>query len=51
MTDRNVHYMVARAGRVAGLSFTTHPHQLRHIGSEGSEQQPPVAGCDDGSKC
>ena len=30
MTDRNAHYMIARAGRVARLPLTTHPHQLRH---------------------
>jgi type 1 fimbriae regulatory protein FimB/type 1 fimbriae regulatory protein FimE len=30
MTDRNVHYMVARAGRIAELGFAAHPHMLRH---------------------
>lgn len=30
MTRYNVHEVVARAGRLAGLPFSTHPHMLRH---------------------
>jgi type 1 fimbriae regulatory protein FimB/type 1 fimbriae regulatory protein FimE len=30
MTGANVHKIVARAGRLAGLSFPVHPHMLRH---------------------
>jgi type 1 fimbriae regulatory protein FimE len=30
MTPRTVHYVVAKAGRDAGLPFSTHPHALRH---------------------
>ena len=30
MTRANVHKMVARAGRAAGLPFPVHPHMLRH---------------------
>lgn len=30
MTGRNAHYMIARAGKVAGLPFSVHPHMLRH---------------------
>ena len=30
MTSRNAHYMISRAGRLAELPFTIHPHQLRH---------------------
>jgi type 1 fimbriae regulatory protein FimB/type 1 fimbriae regulatory protein FimE len=30
MTVHNVHKIVARAGRLAGLTFPVHPHMLRH---------------------
>jgi type 1 fimbriae regulatory protein FimB/type 1 fimbriae regulatory protein FimE len=30
MTSANVHKIVARAGRLAGLPFPAHPHMLRH---------------------
>jgi type 1 fimbriae regulatory protein FimE len=30
MTSANVRKMVARAGRLAGLPFSVHPHMLRH---------------------
>jgi type 1 fimbriae regulatory protein FimB/type 1 fimbriae regulatory protein FimE len=30
MTSANVHKIVARAGRLAGLPFSAHPHMLRH---------------------
>jgi type 1 fimbriae regulatory protein FimE len=30
MTVRTVHYVVAEAGRTAGLKFPVHPHMLRH---------------------
>jgi type 1 fimbriae regulatory protein FimB/type 1 fimbriae regulatory protein FimE len=30
MTIANVHKLVARAGRLAGLAFPVHPHMLRH---------------------
>jgi type 1 fimbriae regulatory protein FimE len=30
MTVRTVHYVVAEAGRAAGLKFPVHPHMLRH---------------------
>jgi type 1 fimbriae regulatory protein FimB/type 1 fimbriae regulatory protein FimE len=30
MTTANVHKIVARAGRLAGLTFPVHPHMLRH---------------------
>jgi type 1 fimbriae regulatory protein FimB/type 1 fimbriae regulatory protein FimE len=30
MTDRNAHYVISQAGRIAGLPFAAHPHMLRH---------------------
>jgi type 1 fimbriae regulatory protein FimB/type 1 fimbriae regulatory protein FimE len=30
MTTENVRTIVARAGRLAGLTFPVHPHMLRH---------------------
>lgn len=30
MTDSNVRKLVARAGELAKLSFSIHPHMLRH---------------------
>ena len=30
MTPANVHKIVARTGRLAGLPFPVHPHMLRH---------------------
>jgi type 1 fimbriae regulatory protein FimB/type 1 fimbriae regulatory protein FimE len=30
MTTANVHKIVQRAGRLAGLPFPVHPHMLRH---------------------
>ena len=30
MAPRTVHYIVAKAGRDAGISFPCHSHQLRH---------------------
>lgn len=30
LTTRSIRNIVARAGRLAGLSFSVHPHQLRH---------------------
>lgn len=30
ISARTVHAMIARAGREAGLSFSVHPHMLRH---------------------
>jgi site-specific recombinase XerD len=30
MTVRTVHYVVAAAGRLAGINFPVHPHMLRH---------------------
>jgi integrase len=30
MTRRGVHYVVAAAGRTAGIEFPVHPHMLRH---------------------
>lgn len=30
LSDRVIHQIVARAGKLAGLTFPVHPHQLRH---------------------
>lgn len=30
LTSRSVHHIVARAGKIAKLPFTIHPHMLRH---------------------
>lgn len=30
LSERTIHHIIARAGRLAGLDFTTHPHMLRH---------------------
>jgi len=30
MTDRTARHIIARAGEVAGLPFSVHPHMLRH---------------------
>jgi site-specific recombinase XerD len=30
MTIRTVHYIVAQAGKAAGIDFPVHPHMLRH---------------------
>jgi site-specific recombinase XerD len=30
MTWRTVHYVVAEAGKAAGIGFQVHPHMLRH---------------------
>lgn len=30
LSERAIHHIVARAGRLAGLDFTVHPHMLRH---------------------
>jgi site-specific recombinase XerD len=30
LTDRAVRYIVRRAGKLAGIGFPVHPHQLRH---------------------
>lgn len=30
LSERSIHHIVARAGRLAGLDFTAHPHMLRH---------------------
>jgi type 1 fimbriae regulatory protein FimB/type 1 fimbriae regulatory protein FimE len=30
MTTRTVHYVVAQAGKAAGIKFPVHPHMLRH---------------------
>jgi integrase len=30
MTVRTIHYVVAAAGRAAGIKFSVHPHMLRH---------------------
>lgn len=30
LTTRTVHYIIARAGEIAGIRFPVHPHMLRH---------------------
>src|SRR5207253_991324 len=30
MTNRTIHYVVAMAGKAAGIDFPVHPHMLRH---------------------
>jgi type 1 fimbriae regulatory protein FimB/type 1 fimbriae regulatory protein FimE len=30
LSERSIHRIVARAGEVAGLDFSCHPHMLRH---------------------
>jgi type 1 fimbriae regulatory protein FimB/type 1 fimbriae regulatory protein FimE len=30
MTNRTIHYVVAKVGKAAGIDFPVHPHMLRH---------------------
>jgi len=30
MTNRTIHYVVAKVGKAAGIGFPVHPHMLRH---------------------
>ena len=30
LSTRSIRYLVSRAGKLAGISFQVHPHQLRH---------------------